>query len=235
MTTTMQDLLGALHEVSQTLSGLDGGGQLIALKNGVAKVGTDIQYEVRRVADWFRRTRTSEEGQYDVSLAIEIAFAVIGNLYPHVKLIRSIKSQSSVMLKGFTRQPLVDVMLILVDNVAKHSNLGEPHVEIEAALEGSWLVIRCRNEVGCVSSEGPPDIRSVLKERIAEIQQQLKGDGGLTRVRTEGRSGFQKIAKIVKVDLGSECDLKLLLSDDDHFEVEVRIEAQGIVYASANN
>ena len=192
-----------------------------ALRDQIAKARTDISAELKTIAEWFRRTQSDDFRDYDLSLAAQLSLQTFQHSHPSCKLHCSYDDiDKSIELKGRTLLSVVDIFIILLDNVMKHSGVASnASVQISAKRQDSAVVLSVRNPVktGTISSA-----------RLREITEQLSNWENSDYTRREGGSGLHKVKKILSVDL--QCNNTINLScDDDTFIVDIRAELGGVL------
>jgi hypothetical protein len=111
----------------------------------------------------------------------------------------------------------VDVLIIVFENIVRHSDLRRPKVEVNISADKDWISVDVCNEVG---SNVFCDAAVAQVRRLREAVER----GGYRKfVAAEGGTGFHKIWKIIAHDLGGDARLEFGFSDDRHFLVQIGI------------
>jgi hypothetical protein len=220
-------LLAHLNGLSQVVSEKLGQDRS-ELNDAIARARTQLQNEIYRVANWFRRPPASESSSYALTLPFEIGFAIIANLHPHISIEREEDILDSVFLKGYTRQSLVLIVNILLENAVKHSGLNTVNIEISAEITGGWVAIRCVNNMSKSILSNPREVEN-YNAKLVPMKKSLESESGLRLASKEGKSGFHKISRIVLSDLNGTCELDFLALPDYRFSVSLKISKDSLI------
>ena len=169
---------------------------LTELFNSITKAKTDFQYDFKRVSKWFERSSESKVADFEMTLPINIGIEIINNIHPKQKL-KSIIRSESIFLRGSTLRSLVDVVFIFFENVIKHSGLSSEELEItvDFANHDEQLVLLVENGIN-------KDIDWKNQINKLNLIKSYVNDGvSLDKAKSEGGSGYYKVAKIMKYDL----------------------------------
>lgn len=192
-----------------------------ALRDHIAKARTDISAELKNIAEWFRRTQSDDFRDYDLSLAAQLSLQTFQHSHPSCTLRCSYEDiDKSIELMGRTLRSVVDIFIILLDNVMKHSGLtSNIPVQISAKRENSTVILSVKN---------PVKHGTVSLEHLDEITNQLGNWENSDYTRREGGSGLHKIKKILSVDL--HCKNTINLScDNEIFIADICAELGGVL------
>lgn len=194
------------------------------LHSFINKSRTSIQYELDKIANWFKRSRESEINEYDISLPIDIGIEMIKNIYQSRTINLIIGKRTKCNLKGKTLKSFVDIVFILLDNIVKHCKIEDtaPEVKIEFFHEDEILYFVIENEIS-------KDINiENSNEKLEQIRKALAEGKYMDNVRKEGGSGFHKIGKILRVDLKCSSEIDFSFSKNFTFKVVIRINVKGL-------
>lgn len=192
-----------------------------ALRDHIAKARTDISAELKNVADWFRRTQSDDFRDYDLSLAAQLSLQTFQHSHPAFTLKCNYDDiDKSIELRGRTLRSVVDIFIILLDNVMKHSGFNSNvSVQISAKRENSTVFLSVKN---------PVKPGTISDARLKEITNHLSNWENSGYIRREGGSGIHKIKKILSVDL--QCNNTINLScDNDTFIADICAELGGVM------
>lgn len=192
------------------------------LRVQIANARTDISTELKNISEWFRCTQSDSFMDYNLSLATELSCQTYQHAHPACSLKCTYDQiDKTIVFYGRTLRNVVDILIILLDNVVKHSGLSSNHsAKISARKEENLLILSVENPTspGCVDTA-----------HIMEITNQLGNWENRDIIRREGGSGLYKVKKILSVDLN--CTNKIvLLCKEDTFLVEIRAELGGIAH-----
>ena len=194
------------------------------LTASITTLNTTIQYELDKIANWFRRTRSPEIDSYSIDLAFDIGIEMIKNIYPNNKLSINKSIHMGKALKGDTLRGLVDIIFILFDNIIKHSKIqnGATNVLITSSNNSGKLCLEIKNDV----SE-QYNIK-LQKYKIEKLKRFINKAKFLDKVKIEGGTGFYKIKKIIDFDLGCKHTINFYYTDDYNFNVVIEIDSKWI-------
>lgn len=210
-----------LRELETSLQKYNSSLNFQALRDHIAKARTDISAELKNVAEWFRRTQSDDFRDYDLSLAAQLSLQTFQHSHPSFTLKCGYDNiDKSIELSGRTLRSVVDIFIILLDNVMKHSGFSSNvSVQISAKRENSTVILSVRN---------PVKPGTISDTRLAEIKNQLSNWENSGYIRREGGSGLHKIKKILSVDL--QCNNTINLScDNDTFIADISAELGGLL------
>ena len=177
------------------------------LRDQIANARTDISAELKNIAEWFKLSQPDGFIDYDLSLATQISYSTFQHSHPSCLLQCNYDEiDTNIMLKGQTLRSVVDILIILLDNVMKHSALdNNVSASICATKEQNNVILTVSN---------PVKSGSVLPSRLAEIAEQLSNWEKHGYTSREGGSGLHKIKKILSVDLQCQNHVEISCKDD---------------------
>lgn len=191
------------------------------LRDQIANARTDISVELKNISEWFRYSQSDDFMDYDLSLAAQLSYQTYQHAHPACSLNCTYEQiDKSIILEGHTLRSVVDILIILLDNVVKHSGFAvNPSATISAKKDREFIVISVEN----------PIYNSSINSQINEIREQLDTWEERDIIRREGGSGLYKIKKILSVDLGCHNQITPYCQDDV-FLIEIRAELGGAVH-----
>lgn len=210
-----------LHDLETKLQKYSKAINLQGLRNCIAKARTDISAELKNVAEWFRRTQSDDFRDFDFLLAAQLSYQTFQHSHPSYSLRCDYDDiDTSIELEGRTLRSVVDIFIILLDNVMKHSGITSG---ISAKIS-----VRRRGDIVALSVTNPVKSGCVSAARLKEIAEQLGTWENRDFTRREGGSGLHKVKKILSVDL--KCANTINLSCiDDTFIVDIHAELGGVM------
>jgi len=194
------------------------------LTASIRTLNTTTQYEIDKIANWFRRTQSTEIDSYFIDLAFDIGIEMIKNIYPtkNLNIIKSIHIGNA--LKGYTLKSLVDIIFILFDNIIKHSKIQDGKTDVMITVSNNYgkLCLDIKNQI---SEQYNIELQ---KNKIERVKRFINKAKFLDKVRNEGGTGFYKIKKIINFDLGCKHTIDFFYTDDYNFKVIIKIYSKGI-------
>jgi hypothetical protein len=214
-------LLSMIDGLSSRISAIHADTSL--LKTSITSAKTNAQYAIDKIASWFMRAKASSIGPCEFDLPIEIALAMIKNVFPSFQLECNPEVAAANKLKGESLTGLVNVFYLLLDNTRKHCGGVEAPVKVAAnlTLESDLISIAMNNS-----------LRSelTLDEARRRLEESLnREDGSFDYVRKEGGSGLHKIKKILIVELGLDPAMSFSIDDSRQFTANISFNASPIL------
>ena len=211
----------ALSDLAREIQQFQNEINIQGLRDQIANARTDISTELKTIAEWFRLSQPDAFIDYDMALASQISYSTFQHSHPSCSLeCRYDKVDRSFMLKGRTLRCMVDILIILLDNVVKHSGLANSvSADICAAREGNIVILSVSN---------PVTSNAVSLEQLTEIMGRLDDWEKQGYTSREGGSGLHKIKKILSVDLQCQNTLELTCADDI-FCVKISADLGGVI------
>jgi len=200
------------------------------LLRAITKCRTDIQNEIKNISKWFNLPEAKNSKSFSIEELVDTCIKIIEKLYPHNTLNYSMDLNFDKQFKGYNFSYFVDIFLILLDNIIKHSSskVLEKKVNI-LVLENSNIEIHVKNNL----SEDIEEQNSLI-EKIKLIKKKLKNNTDLININSEGGSGFFKIEKIINYDLRTVGNLDLYI-ENGYFCVNIKFKTEGILIDEYSN
>lgn len=210
----VKELTDELDQLSRAL--IDIGDPLDPrLSGAIAMARTEIQTEINRTAEWFKRSARPIPGDYYLNDSIEVALTMVNRCYPNrlIELERK-NSSNNLKMRGESFVNLVNIFHIALDNIQEHCELTQISkipVKIDYRTSSDTLYFKLTNPHSI-----PHEKLHSKKERINTLLNQAKASNLTEQVKSEGGSGFLKIAKTVKIDLKGEVDISANINKDHY-------------------
>lgn len=167
----------------------------------ITECQTSVAVEFDKISQWFRRTNSKTINEFFFHLPMDASLATIRRIFPRFSILSPIITNNSVTkFEGEFFTQFSDLIQILLHNIIKHSQLEPKDLKCEIQIfeEGDILTLTSQNNVA-------PSVDLVaLNGRINEAKASLGLDHGIEAIRTEDRSGYLKIRKILKSGLNCE-------------------------------
>lgn len=162
------------------------------LKNAIAQSRTEMNQSFKNLIAWFARMEDSEINDYEIKSAIDI----VKNIFRKQENNLKINIDNMPYLKGKTLDSMVDIFFIIFDNAFKYSRLNDKTpITINIEYVDSMMNIYVTNEIQSSSSIDE------LNGSIDIIRLNYGTTEATLKTNKEGRSGFNKIWKILTKDL----------------------------------
>ncbi len=195
------------------------------LCDSIAKARTDLQHDLHRIVSWFERSSESKIADYDIELPINIGVEIINNINPTKRIEPDITIKSKLQLKGNTLRSLVDVIYILLENSIKHSCVRRDELKLSIAFQDNNGEFQL--EIENIVSDNVAKL--VNMEELSNLKNTINNGVSLEKARSEGGSGFFKIAKILKYDLKCPYHIDFGFSESPSFWVKVKIDFRNVL------
>jgi hypothetical protein len=166
---------------------------------------TAIQTDLEIVAGWFNLANNKEFKDFNISLAMTTGQEIIRQLHPTAGRL-DIKVKTEVRCAGGTFEPLVYILLILFDNMIRHSGTGSGVIEV--GFSEGIVQIEASNPLAA-----SVDLTK-LKTKLSLLSSQQDSVESRAFLRKEGGSGYHKIRKLLRVDLNGSAE-----ENDVQFEI----------------
>lgn len=213
------------REIRESFGSLD----CSAISTSITSARTAAQYAVDKMASWFRRAKASEIAPYTADFPIKIAIAMIQNIFPAFTFTSEITTKVDARLKGKTLTGFANILFILLENVRKHCAyyLESVAVNISFTQSESKLTLTVANPIASGVN------LALARQKLQEV---WNGDiaGSYDAVPREGGSGIQKIARILRIEMGVIPDITCNITDSRQFEFCASFEAV-LIYEHSNN
>lgn len=196
-------------------------GHIDFFRNKVQRTRIELRNTFDKVSSWFIYNTPQQNWftlEQVLNVAINNACSIINDFDPVIES----KFDKTVYLDSATLMSACDALFIIIENCAKHSELREPHIGIEAHVEredrrAGWVVVSVSSEIG------PKCNLPGLSSRIAEITRDLDAGNFVDAQFIEGGTGLKKLFKIVTDHGGSRKDFDVRLDEGSAFSVYFRI------------
>jgi len=196
VTTELDRLLSdALSDLHAKLHSAHNSFRVTELSAAIPECRTRVHAELATVAEWFVFRTDLEHTDFELSQPVRAVEEVVRKVNPSSALDVRTDIDVPVFIRGECFAHFVDVLWLLLDNVAKHASGVSKIAEITGRVDGDFLVLAVRNRIDADSSVLSPDKLEALQIRLRPGESPLA-------VRREGGSGFFKLKKIVEHGLG---------------------------------
>jgi hypothetical protein len=185
---------------------------LTEILSAVAKTRQNITVNVNEASRWFTRNVHKAQESYDFEIVLDIVEKSISMKKPVVII-------ENVTIPGQLLSHYVDIMHILYANAIKHSKIDKDDVDIlcEVTQNEKELIISVTNSCQRVHET------TQLNQKLSKYNDIYSTETSLDKLQQEGGTGFYKIQKLIKEDIGSNYICDITYSSNDQFNVKVQI------------
>lgn len=187
-------------------------GGLSELYGTITTCRTNIQNELNKISEWFNISEDKEVSDFNITQLVQTCSEIINNIYSFFKVVPNISIGSSSLIKGQYFAYFVDMLLILLDNIVKHSDVDMHKLDISIDVKeiDNKLFFRVTNNLA-ESKIGH------IKSMIEGIKKDLISNNNTNKIRMEGGSGYYKIIKILQYDLNrKDFGIDFNIEDNDY-------------------
>ncbi|MCG8669283.1 MAG: hypothetical protein MI867_07695, partial [Pseudomonadales bacterium] len=181
----------------------------------------DVQRSLEDVMSWFTplvgvsADSVNLKASKVLNLSINAALDMLKPFNPDIE--KQIENTGEIELHQEELTFINDTIFILFDNIKAHSGIKKPKIVLKLLIdhEASTITISCENET-------KQSDRKKLRDEITKIKKMIDEGQLGDRARSEGRSGFFKLAASIdkatkgnlEIDLNSEGVFNLVISTD---------------------
>jgi hypothetical protein len=138
--------------------------------------------------------------------------------------------QPDWFIDGRLFRPFWDLLFIFFANAAKYAGSNPAQMTVSVTQQPGSMTLSVKNEMDTATDEAELRTRAALAEEAASVGRPNE------MFRREGRSGFPKVAKILRYDFGCEKQ-KVQVSVDDRkwFCITVDMATHGLYAEDTSN
>jgi len=189
-TSVLQQFNVLFDKLESDLINKIGSEQSQAIVSAIKACSTETQTVITRISSWFKRSGTSAS-DFQLESVIDI---VMGYADKNHRIILTKSIECNCTIKGIYLKHFADMLWIFTENILKHAD--EKAIKINAKISTNRiddvLEINIENEITNKSS----------LDALKNIWVNKKID--ITKLISEGKSGYHKAFKILKYDLLNE-------------------------------
>jgi hypothetical protein len=180
---------------------------------------TEIQTVMQKISRWFKRSKIVA-ADFELSELVTLISENINrsNLYKRLDI--EVDLQWNLLFKGEFKTHLADLLRIFLENIIKHSAEGTHRIKCKISSEqltDDILQISVDNEI--TNLESIKALKAVWSDKKMDV----------SKLVSEGKSGYHKAYKILTSDLKSSNDrcLSTIVSEDEKwFQVSVCLDTK---------
>jgi hypothetical protein len=199
------------------------------LLTSVLKSNTDIQQELQNISAWFNLAEQSSNLILNIETIIKTGIEITNSIYPNRKIHPEILDETDLYLSGAYCQQLIYITRILLDNIITHSGLESEDLKVkiraafdESKVNSSYTTILNLSFSNNINENIQLD---ELAGKLEKIKEKFNSSAlKFENINFEGGSGFEKIKKILSIDLGGrKSSIDFYLSEQ---LIEVRLSLE---------
>ncbi|NFI93865.1 hypothetical protein FC961_05590 [Clostridium botulinum] len=193
------------------------------ISNALRKVNeasNDMQNELDKICNWFKRSTLNENVDFDLDLAFQIGLKMIQNVHPEkIFKIENLEKNFDKKIEGKFLKSYWDIFYTIFDNISKYAMVKSGKINIYGKLEylNDQVYIYIRNDYDC-SKDISNDKRKLLTARSL-----IDNKTYLSKAKKEGGSGIPKICKSISVDLYRKPEIEFgFIKEENKFYIEIK-------------
>lgn len=211
----MVDLLTKLSNDIDTLASKSKCPEIYEIIRSITSCQTDIKYELDKISEWFKRTNNKAINEFDISLPIDTTLTTLKRLFKdYNQLEPSINCNCNVKFEGEYFQHLSYIMQNLFHNIIQHSKLSCDELNVRITISQDLSILTLMIENNFANELNISD----MNRQIEAIRQLLLLPHDNDKTRTEEGTGYLKIKKTLKSDLGID-DAKIDILNVDEYRI----------------
>lgn len=179
----------------------------------------DIDAELEKVCNWFKRSAESQHADFDMELAFQIGLKMIQNIHPEKTFeIKQLTKSLDYLIPGAYLKSYWNIFYTLFDNVCEYAleENGIKYISCDLRADSNGIFIKMSNAYDCTNGVGPEVTK--IKAALSVFNDKTY----LSRAKQEGGSGIPKIYKFMSVDLDKNTNIKCnFLPEKNQFTIEI--------------
>ena len=189
------------------------------LLNNIMTCRTEIQTKLSNISKWFRRSESSNEGEYELQILAETSIQITKNLNPSYQFDIEKRICPNLNINGEYHQHFIDLMNNCMFNIIKHAHLPSETLNAKLTIEeiDTNLILNFEN---CVLNPNEH------LEKLKAIKQNWENPD--TNISQEGGTGFPKIKKIIHSDLNRRSSNFDFHFDSNKLNIILSFETNGL-------
>ena len=168
----------------------------VDLTSSIVKCQTNVQNEILNISEWFSIANPSSDFTLDIETIVQTAVEITNTIYPNESLEPKIEVDNKLPFASGTTN-MIYIIRILLDNIIKHS--GKPDSERNIIIKSDFV-----DETTLalsVSNAFSPELKEKIETSLSETKNKWNENTDFTKSNIEGGSGFDKIRRILVVDM----------------------------------
>jgi len=189
----------------------------------VASCRTELEAELEVIAGWFAIDEASAMSDFEIGVVVETALEQVRRAPGGEEFNPERTIKGDAVFQGRVFRSLAKVFYLVLENVVKHGGESASKSRIAIRAEKNELEIAVSNPIP--ASKDPHELAAAA----GTLEANTRGEGEQSYLRQEGGSGYHKLGKLLRHDLG-RCKYKVKVNvHDGRFEVVLRMELDGLL------
>lgn len=168
----------------------------IDLTSSIVKCQTNIQNEIINIAEWFSIANPSSDLTLDIETIVQTAIEITNTIYPNESIEPKLEVDNQIPFASGTTN-MIYIIRILLDNIIKHS--GKTNRERNIIIKSDF--INDTKLALSVSNDFNPELKERIEANLSDTKSKWNDKSDFTKSNIEGGSGFDKIRRILAVDM----------------------------------
>lgn len=186
-----------LNDYDRGIREIINGEPFVDFTNSIVKCQTNIQIELNNIAEWFNVSNPTSESILDVETIIQTAIEITNTIYPNQTINPKVQVDTKIPFSSGTTN-LIYIFRIMLDNIIKHS--GQPKTKRNITIYSD--IKNDKSLIIKVSNDCSPDKLDEISSNLKQIKNEWDmRKNYFTKSNIEGGSGFEKIRRILTVDM----------------------------------
>ncbi len=192
----------------------------------VTRCRTNIQNELETIAGWFENFEQAPLPDFEFEHLVDTTIEMVRKCYPSRAICPKLCVQSGLYCQGAVFTSFIDIMFIVLENVARHSTCDGTDTivpTVAAQVENGKFRLDVSNDI--------PESADIprLRRRLEDLSKKGGPGDSDSVIRAEGGSGYYKLLKIVRYDLRrAHYDVSFAISEDNRFIASIQMPIEGI-------
>lgn len=194
------------------------------IRRQVAYCRSELEVELTVLERWFAVDEVGALSDYELPVLLETALERTRRLLGAQDFVPDTRLSGTVTLQGRTFRALYNILYIVIGNVITHARDERNSTIISLSAQDGSLRIHVSNDIGETQKV------EELRRMASDLQARVQGQGGMSPVRQEGKSGYYKLGKLLRSDLKREdFSVQVAVTEQRRFEVEVTLSLSELV------
>lgn len=231
VTSTLREELNVRLDASvDQLASLSPPLDLSEYRGAVVTMKNQLEYGLEAMAAWFRVDEALKVPPFRLSELLDALLEQVAKYCGPSKLsvVRDVRPDR--FIDGRLFRPFWDLLFIFFANAAKYARSNPAQMTVAVTQQSNAMMLSVNNETDAAADEGDLRSRAALAEEAASVGRPNE------MFRREGRSGFPKVAKILRYDF--ECEkqnVRVSIDDRKWFCITVEMVAHGLYAEDTSN
>lgn len=189
-------LFAAIDTCERSVDAIVGHDASGPIRTAFTSCRTQLTLALSAIAEWFRLDEQQRIPNCDVRSVVEAVLGVVQRFSGPTELRYNLSVVNDISVPGKAFRPMWDILFILLDNAAKHSRIDITNVNIDVEMDGESVVVRVENPL-CEQID-----LDQLSTTVDKLNSLTADEDDLASSRTEGGSGYSKLHKIIRYEMG---------------------------------